>query len=37
VGIKAPAPLPGEHTGEILKDAGFSVTEIRKMKRQGII
>jgi crotonobetainyl-CoA:carnitine CoA-transferase CaiB-like acyl-CoA transferase len=36
-GIHSRAPLLGEHTDEILRDAGFSETEINELKQQGAI
>jgi alpha-methylacyl-CoA racemase len=32
-----PAPAPGEHTGEILREAGYGGAEIEAMKKGGVI
>ena len=31
------APLPGEHTAQVLGDAGIAASEIERMKRDGIV
>jgi len=35
--IKSFAPLPGEHTDEILQDLGYSAEEIEKLRKEGVI
>lgn len=35
--IERPAPAPGEHAGEILGEAGYSVAEIDKLRTAGVI
>ncbi|MDR7434107.1 MAG: CoA transferase [Armatimonadota bacterium] len=35
--IRRPPPLPGEHTLEILREAGFSDVEIEELARNGVI
>ena len=36
-GIERNAPAPGEHTGEILREAGFGDAEIAAMRNEGVI
>ncbi len=36
-GIRTPAPKLGEHTGEVLKEIGFSEKDIEAMRQQGIL
>jgi crotonobetainyl-CoA:carnitine CoA-transferase CaiB-like acyl-CoA transferase len=35
--VRRPAPLPGQHTHEVLAEAGFSEEEIRAMSASGVI
>jgi crotonobetainyl-CoA:carnitine CoA-transferase CaiB-like acyl-CoA transferase len=35
--VRRPAPLPGQHTREVLADAGFSETEISALAESGVI
>lgn len=35
--IARPAPAPGEHSGEILREAGYSVAEIENLRTAGVI
>jgi len=36
-GIDRPPPTLGEHTAEILKDAGYAPDEIEKLRRDGVV
>ena len=36
-GLDRPPPLLGEHNYEVLKEIGFSTTEIEEMKAQDVI
>lgn len=36
-GIRRPAPLLGEHTAEVLREAGFSSEAIEQLAQQGVI
>ena len=35
--IRRPAPLPGEHTDEILRDSGYSDAQIAALRQQGAV
>jgi crotonobetainyl-CoA:carnitine CoA-transferase CaiB-like acyl-CoA transferase len=35
--VRTPAPEPGEHTGEILAEAGYSPAEIARFRTEGDI
>lgn len=35
--VRSPAPHPGEHTDEVLADAGLSATEIGALRRGGVV
>jgi len=32
-----PAPAPGEHTGEVLREAGYAAAEIEALRKEGVI
>ena len=32
-----PAPAPGEHTGEVLREAGYGAAEIEALRQEGVI
>jgi crotonobetainyl-CoA:carnitine CoA-transferase CaiB-like acyl-CoA transferase len=36
-GPKAPPPLLGEHTEEVLREAGFTAEEIRSLRERGAV
>lgn len=36
-GVRAPAPLLGQHTDEILREAGKSAAEIQRLRDQGVV
>jgi crotonobetainyl-CoA:carnitine CoA-transferase CaiB-like acyl-CoA transferase len=35
--ISRPAPTLGQHTGEILEEAGISATEIERLREGGVL
>ncbi|MHB8084800.1 MAG: CaiB/BaiF CoA transferase family protein [Dehalococcoidia bacterium] len=35
--IKGPAPLPGQHTKEILKTLGYRAAQIKELKKAGVV
>jgi crotonobetainyl-CoA:carnitine CoA-transferase CaiB-like acyl-CoA transferase len=35
--VSRPAPLPGEHSEEILGECGFEEHEIRELVRSGVV
>jgi formyl-CoA transferase len=35
--VAGPAPLPGEHTDELLAAAGYSATEIQRLRETGVV
>ena len=35
--IRSPAPLPSEHTENVLKDLGMTAADIAELKRKGIV
>ena len=35
--IGRPAPIRGQHTGEILQEFGFSLNEVENLKKNGIV
>jgi crotonobetainyl-CoA:carnitine CoA-transferase CaiB-like acyl-CoA transferase len=35
--IRSAAPMPNEHTEDVLKDLGMSVAEITELRRKGIV
>jgi crotonobetainyl-CoA:carnitine CoA-transferase CaiB-like acyl-CoA transferase len=37
VGIRGPAPMPGEHTDAILMEVGMSTTEVAELRAAGIL
>jgi formyl-CoA transferase len=35
--VRSLAPLPGEHTDEILEELGFKLEEIQSLRQEGIV
>ena len=35
--IRSAAPMPGEHTDDVLKDLGMTAGEIADLRRKGIV
>jgi alpha-methylacyl-CoA racemase len=35
--IERPAPAPGQHSGEILREAGYGTAEIESLRDEGVI
>jgi crotonobetainyl-CoA:carnitine CoA-transferase CaiB-like acyl-CoA transferase len=35
--VRRPAPMPGEHADEVLREAGLSEDEIGELRKQGVI
>jgi crotonobetainyl-CoA:carnitine CoA-transferase CaiB-like acyl-CoA transferase len=35
--FRRPAPTPGEHTGEILKELGCTEGDVRRLQEQGVV
>jgi len=35
--VRRPAPLPGEHTVEVLREAGFAPGQVAELVRRGVV